>query len=87
MNPHHDESHLQGWDLQTHTDTPWTSMSAPEITQFLEWHPTYMMGPKEASDWWAGVEAGIRRELEGRAIGRTYKQIHFENGVEQVWIK
>ena len=60
-NPRNDEATLQGWDLDTHLNTPWTAMSVPEIAQFLQWHPTYLMGAKEASDWWAGVDAGIRR--------------------------
>lgn len=41
-------------------ETPWLDMSADDIAAFLKWHPTYMMTPRQASDWWAGVESGIR---------------------------
>lgn len=41
----------------------WTDMSLAELDAFMHAHPTFCMTPKQASDWWAGVETLIRRDL------------------------
>ena len=70
-NPNSNEAFLQQW----------TEMALEEVSDFFVWHPTYMMGAKEASDWWYRVECGIRRELNkydngGYAgIGRRSRKI------------
>ena len=53
----------------------WTDMSLAELDAFMNAHPTYFMTPKQASDWWAGVERLIRRDLEGKRTGRTYERV------------
>ncbi len=45
-------------------EAPWDDMSKDEIATFLHLHPTYFMGPKEASDWYAGVDRAIRKDKE-----------------------
>jgi hypothetical protein len=42
-------------------ESPWTDMSADEIAQFLYEQPTYCMTPRQASEWDAGVDAGIQK--------------------------
>ena len=70
-NPNSDEAFLQQW----------SDMTPAQIHEFMTDYPTYCMEPKEASDWWAGVERGIRidqeRRLTGHAhgAGRTYKLV------------
>ena len=59
----------------------WTDMSVEDIAGFFVSHPTYCMGPKEASDWWYGVEVSIRGELNKydnggySGIGHRYRKI------------
>jgi len=85
-NPRNDEGILQGWDLDTHRDTKWSSMTQAEIAQFLQWHPTYMMTPKQASDWWGGVSDQIKIDKHAAHVGES--PAHFrmdkDGGIRQV---
>lgn len=85
-NPNSDESILQGWDLDTHQRTPWTSMSQAEIAKFLAWHPTYMMSAKEASDWWGGVSDSIKVAKHAASVGDSPSNYRMDKdgGIRQV---
>lgn len=61
----------------------WTDMSVSDIEDFLRWHPTYCMTSRQASDWWAGVEHGIRRSLEGKDRPATYAKHFIAYGDDQ----
>lgn len=51
-------------ERRRHTEeAAWLDMGHQEITDFMVMHPTYFMDADQASDWYAGVERGIRRNL------------------------
>ena len=53
-------------------EKPWLDMTHGEIISFLHFNPTYFMGPKEASDWWAGVDRLIQRDRAAWNCGPDY---------------